>query len=183
VDLCGLKVDLRLFIGVCSKNANGENNMPDGEIYTGPMEDPATGWVRFAYPEVSPGRVVEGVELRFEERRVFSASEQRIKAFLLGMLDTDPGERYLGQFAIGKKYRIERAIKNILFDEKIGGSFHLAIGSSYPDPGGVKKSAIHWDMICDLKQDSEVLVDGELVYSDGSFVFQLILQAVLACFL
>lgn len=171
VELRGPNVDLKLSIaGRIIKNASGENNMPDGEIYTGPVENSASGWVRFTYPAVSQSRVVEGVELRFEEGKVVSASAQKNEAFLLQMLDTDPGARYLGEFAIGTNYQIDRAIKNILFDEKIGGSFHLAVGSSYPDTGGVNKSAIHWDMICDLKQDSEILVDGELVYRDGRFV-------------
>lgn len=172
VELRGPNVDLRLSIaGRIFKNACGMNNMPDGEIYTGPVEDSASGWVRFTYPAVAQSRVVEGVELTFEDGKVVKATAEKNQEFLTQMLDTDPGARYLGEFAIGTNYQIDRAIKNILFDEKIGGSFHMAVGSSYPETGGRNKSVIHWDMICDLKQDSEILVDGEVLYRNGRFVF------------
>jgi len=126
--------------------------------------------VRFTYPAVAQSRVVEGVELTFRDGKVVKATADKNQDFLLQMLDTDPGARYLGEFAIGTNYQIDRSIKNILFDEKIGGSFHLAVRASYPQTGAVNKSVKHSDMICDLKQDSEILVDGEVVYHNGKFI-------------
>jgi aminopeptidase len=145
--------------------------MPDGEIYTGPVEDSANGWVRYTYPAVYQGRIVEGVELTFEQGRVARATAGKNEDFLLRMLDTDPGARYLGEFAIGTNFEINRFTRNILFDEKIGGSFHMAVGAGYPETGSRNKSIVHWDMICDLRKDSEILVDGDVVYKNGQFVF------------
>lgn len=171
VRLRGPNVDLTLSIKDRKfKNACGLNNMPDGEVYTGPVEDSANGWVRFTYPAVSQGRVVDGVRLTFQDGEVVEAKADHNSDFLLQMLDTDEGARRIGEFAIGMNYQIDRATRNILFDEKIGGSFHLALGASYPETGGLNKSAIHWDMICDIKQDSEMLVDGEIVYRNGKFL-------------
>ena len=161
-----LSVKDRIFLNAC-----GHNNMPDGEIYTGPVEDSANGWVRFTYPAVYQGRVVSGVELTFEQGRVVKATAAKDEEFLQTILDTDQGSRYLGEFAIGTNFGIDRFTSNILFDEKIGGSFHMAVGAGYPETGSTNKSAIHWDMICDLKENSEILVDGELFYKDGEFAF------------
>ncbi len=170
VTLRGPNVDLSLSIkDRIFKNACGINNMPDGEIYTGPVEDSAQGWVRYTYPAMTQGKIVEGIELSFENGRVVKASARENEALLLTMLEMDSGARYLGEFAIGTNYEIDRFTKSILFDEKIGGSFHMALGASYPETGGRNKSMIHWDMICDLRQDSEIRVDGELVYRNGEF--------------
>lgn len=172
VELCGPNVDLRLSIkGRKFKNACGLNNLPDGEIYTGPVEDSVEGWVRFTYPAMNSGRIVEGVELKFEGGRVIKASATSNQDFLLKMIDTDAGARYVGEFAIGTNFEIDRFTRSILLDEKIGGSFHMALGAGYPETGSLNKSAIHWDMICDLRQDSEILVDGEVVYRNGQFTF------------
>jgi aminopeptidase len=171
VQLQGPNVDLTLSIkGRKFKNACGINNMPDGEIYTGPVENSANGWVRYTYPAVYQGRVVEGVELHFENGRVVKASAAQNQDFLLSMLDSDNGARYLGEFAIGTNYEIQQFTRNILFDEKIGGSFHMALGASYPETGGLNKSMIHWDMICDMRRDSEIRVDGAAFYRDGRFL-------------
>jgi aminopeptidase len=113
---------------------------------------------------------VEGIELTFEAGKVVKASGKRNEEFLLGMLETDAGARYLGEFAIGTNLEINRFTRNILFDEKIGGSFHMALGAGYSETGSQNKSIIHWDMICDIRQDAEIRVDGEVVYSDGQFV-------------
>jgi aminopeptidase len=164
VDL-SLSVQDRKFINAC-----GHNNMPDGEIYTGPVEDSLNGRVCFTYPAMIQGRIVDGVELVFKEGKVVEASAEQNQEFLLKMLDIDRGARYVGEFAIGTNYQIDRFTKSILFDEKIGGSFHLAVGAGYPETGSRNRSMIHWDMICDMRQDSEILVDGELVYRDGQFV-------------
>ncbi|NMB88327.1 MAG: aminopeptidase [Chloroflexi bacterium] len=171
VTLKGPNVDLSLSItGRTFLNSCGIHNLPDGEIYTGPVEDSVQGWVRFTYPAVYNGRMVEGVELYFENGRVVKATAQKYAAFLQQMLDTDAGARYLGEFAIGTNFEIDRFTRNILFDEKIGGSFHMALGASYPETGGRNTSAIHWDMICDMRQDAEIRVDGELVYQNGGFL-------------
>ena len=166
----GPNADLSLSIkGRTFLNACGTNNLPDGEIFTGPVEDSVNGWVRFTYPAIHQGRAVEGIELKFEGGKVVHASAKTNQEFLLRMLDSDPGARYLGEFAIGTNYEIDRFTRSILFDEKIGGSFHMAVGAGYPETGSVNKSVIHWDMICDMRQDSEIQLDGETVYSNGHF--------------
>ena len=170
VSLQGPDVDLRLSIkGRHFNNSCGLHNLPDGEIYTGPVETSLNGWVRYTYPAVFGGRVVEGVELTFEAGRVVKASAKKEQAFLQTILDTDAGARYVGEFAIGTNYQIDRFSRNILFDEKIGGTFHMALGMGYPETGSLNQSVIHWDMICDLRKDSEIRMDGEVVYRDGKF--------------
>ena len=172
VELRGPNVDLTLSIKDRKfRNASAQHNLPDGEIYTGPVEDSANGWVRYTYPAVYQGRIVEGIELTFEAGRVVKATAEKNQDFLLQMLETDAGARYLGEFAIGTNFEIDRFTRNILFDEKIGGSFHTAVGAGYPETGSKNKSIIHWDMICDLREDSEILVDGKVVYQNGNFVF------------
>lgn len=172
VEVRGPNADLRLSIkDRVFKNASGKQNLPDGEIYTGPVEDSAEGWVRYSYPAVHNGRVVEGVELTFEKGRVEKATAQKNQEYLLAMLNTDPGARYLGEFAIGTNFEIDRFTGSILLDEKIGGSFHTAVGAGYPETGNHNKSRIHWDMICDLRTDSEISLDGEVIYRNGEFVF------------
>jgi len=172
VDLRGPNVDLRLSIkGRTFNNSCGKHNLPDGEIYTGPVEDSLNGWVRYTYPAVYQGVVVSGVELRFENGKVIQATAQENQDTLLRAIDADPGARYVGEFAIGTNYNINRSTKSILLDEKIGGSFHMALGAGYPETGSRNHSAIHWDMICDLRGDSEIRVDGEVIYRDGKFTF------------
>ena len=172
VEVRGPNADLTLSIkGRTFRNACGQHNMPDGEIFTGPVEQSANGWVRFTYPAIYQGRVVEGIELKLENGRVVQAMAQKNQDFLLHMLDTDPGARYIGEFAIGTNYEIDRFTRSILFDEKIGGSFHMALGAGYPETGSTNQSLIHWDMICDLRQDSEIRVDGEVFYRNGQFLF------------
>lgn len=150
-------------------NCAGDKNMPDGEIFTGPVEDSANGWVRFTYPAIHRGTEVEGVELEFKDGKVIKASARKNEAYLLAMLDTDPGARFIGEFAIGTNYAIQRFTKSILYDEKIGGSFHMAVGAGYPETGSRNESTIHWDFICDMRDNSEILVDGELLYKNGQF--------------
>ncbi|MBN2043643.1 MAG: aminopeptidase [Anaerolineales bacterium] len=171
VVLRGPNVDLKLSVkGRQFVNACGLNNMPDGEIFTGPVEKSVQGWVRYTYPTIYNGRVVKDVELEFIDGQVLHAKASHNQAFLLKMLESDPGARYVGEFAIGLNFEINRFTGNILFDEKIGGSFHMALGAGYPETGSQNKSRIHWDMICDMRTDSEILVDGEVVYKDGQFV-------------
>jgi aminopeptidase len=171
VELRGPNVDLKLSIkGRTFNNACGEHNLPDGEIYTGPVENSAKGWVNYTYPAMYQGRIVDGIQLKFDEGRVVEASASENEQFLLKMLETDAGATYIGEFAIGTNFEIDRFTKSILFDEKIGGTFHMALGAGYPETGSQNKSDIHWDMICDMRKDSEILVDGEVVYRDGEFV-------------
>lgn len=170
VEVKGPHVDLTLSIkGRRFLNACGEHNMPDGEIFTGPVESSAQGWIRFEFPCVYHGNEVQGVEMRFQEGRVVEAKAERNEAFLQRMLETDGGSRYLGEFAIGNNFGVQRITREILFDEKFGGTIHLALGAGYPDTGSVNKSSIHWDLICDMRHDSEITVDGELFYKDGTF--------------
>ena len=143
--------------------------MPSGEIYTSPVEDSVEGWVRFTYPAIYSAREVDGVELTFEKGKVVKASAQKNEDFLLKMIETDQGASYLGEFAIGTNKRINRFIKNILFDEKIAGTIHMALGFGFPETGGKNESAIHWDMICDMRDGGQIHVDGELFYESGDF--------------
>ncbi len=166
----GPHVDLSLSIaGRTFINSDGKQNMPSGEIFTGPVEDSAQGWVRFTHPAILSGREVEGVELQFENGRVVKASAKKNEDFLLTMLDLDEGARYLGEFAVGTNNMINRFIKKILFDEKIGGTIHMALGKGYPITGSVNQSAIHWDMICDMRDGGQIFVDDELFYDSGEF--------------
>lgn len=166
----GPNVELDLSIeGRPFENCDGTKNMPDGEIFTSPVEDSVNGWVRFTYPAIREGREVEGVELTFEQGRIVKASAKKNEAFLLGMLDVDAGARYLGEFSIATNKRIDRFIKNILFDEKIGGTIHMAVGYGFPETLSQNKSSIHWDMICDMRDGGQITVDGELVYDSGEF--------------
>ena len=168
VEVKGPDVDLRFSIaGRTFINDDGHRNMPAGEVFTGPVEDSMEGRVRFSFPAVYVNRRVEGVELSFERGRVVEARAERDQAYLEQMLETDPGARYVGEWAIGLNDRIDRFMGEVLFDEKIGGSFHLALGSGYPETGSQNKSGLHWDMICDLRQAGEIVVDGECILRQG----------------
>jgi aminopeptidase len=171
VHVRGPNIDLRLSIaGRVFDNGNGRANFPDGEIWTGPVEDSVEGWVKFTYPAIENGREVEGVELVFEQGRVVKASARKNEDFLLHMLDVDEGARRLGEFAIGTNRGIQRFTRNTLFDEKIGGTIHMALGASYKETGGLNESAIHWDIVCDMRPDGEIWVDDVLFYKAGEFL-------------
>jgi aminopeptidase len=171
IRLHGPHIDLQLSIdGRSFVNSDGDRNMPSGEIFTGPVEESVSGWVRFSYPSIVAGRAVEGIELKFQEGKVVEASSKTNQDLLYAQLDADANSRYLGEFAIGTNFGIQQFTGNILFDEKIGGTVHMAIGAGYPDTGSVNRSAVHWDMICDMRHDSEMHVDGELFYKNGAFV-------------
>jgi aminopeptidase len=165
--------DIDLTVSVAGRtwiNAAGEKNFPDGEVFTGPVEDSASGRVRFSFPAIFQGREVEGVELTFERGKVAQARAAKGEDFLRAMLDTDPGARYLGELAFGLNYGIPKFTRNILFDEKIGGTMHMALGIGYPETGSKNTSGLHWDMICDLRADSEVKADGQAIYRNGRFL-------------
>jgi aminopeptidase len=144
--------------------------MPDGEVFTGPQEDRVDGHVRFSFPAIFGGREVEDVTLWFEKGKVVKATAAKNEAFLHKMLDTDEGSSRLGEFAFGTNFGVKRFVKNMLFDEKIGGTVHMAIGMGYPESGSRNESAIHWDMLCDLRSGGEVRVDGELFAKDGEYL-------------
>jgi aminopeptidase len=150
-------------------NSDGKRNMPSGEVFTGPVEDSANGVVRFTVPSSPRGVAVEDVELTFRDGEVVSARAGRGQEYLDRTLATDAGARRLGEIGIGTNRGIDRPIGAILFDEKIGGTVHLALGRSYPETGGVNESAVHWDLICDLRSGGRLSADGEVVQEDGVF--------------
>ncbi len=165
------ETDIRLSIaGRTFINCDCHENVPDGEIFTGPVEDSVEGRVYFSYPAIYGGREVTGVRLWFEKGRVVKASAEKNEEFLLATLDTDEGARYVGEFAIGTNAGITQFTREILFDEKIAGSFHMALGAGYPESGSKNESSVHWDMICDLRQGGEIWVDDILLYKNGQFV-------------
>jgi aminopeptidase len=151
-------------------NANGLRNMPDGEIFTGPVEESVEGWIHFDVPPIYRGIEVEGVRVKFERGKVVDAKASKNQDFLEQILDTDVGARYVGELGIGTNYDIQRYTKRILLDEKIGGTFHIALGSGYPMTGSKNSSAIHWDMICYVNEESEIVLDGEVIYKNGTFL-------------
>jgi aminopeptidase len=153
-----LRVDGRTWI-----NSNGRRNMPSGEVFTGPLEDSANGTIRFTVPSSPRGVLVEDVTLTFNDGEVVSARAARGQAYLDAALASDAGARFLGELGIGTNTGIDRATGSVLLDEKIAGTVHLALGRSYPETGGVNRSALHWDLICDLRQGGRITADGEPV--------------------
>lgn len=171
VHITGPGTDLKLSVADRTFIASGgRHNMPDGEFFTGPVEDSAEGEVTFHLPANYGGHEVTGVKFRFEAGKVVEATADQGEDFLNAMLDTDEGARRLGELGIGTNFGIDKGSGEILLDEKIGGTVHLAVGSSYPETGGVNESAIHWDMICDLRKGGKITVDGDLLQEDGKFV-------------
>ena len=176
-----LGTDLHVDVsGMTWINCDGHENFPDGEVFTGPNlnapdDGPSPGGVngvvRFGFPAVYRGREVHDVELTLERGRVVDAKASKNLDFLVAMLDQDPAARSVGEIAIGTNYRIREHTRNILFDEKIGGTFHMAVGAGYPETGNTNTSGLHWDMICDLRGGGTITVDGEVISRDGRFVF------------
>jgi aminopeptidase len=150
-------------------NADGHKNLPDGEVFTSPVEESAEGHVRFTYPATYQGSAVHDTQLWFEGGRVVRAESTSGTEYLQAILEADEGARRLGEVAIGTNDQVARFTGHALFDEKLGGSFHLALGRGFPDLGGRNVSSIHWDMVCDLRTDSTISADGEVFYRDGAF--------------
>ena len=151
-------------------NCSGKGNMPDGEVFTSPIEDSANGSVRFTLPGIFSEREVEDIKLIFRDGKVVDASATKGNEFLQRILGIDGADR-IGEAAIGTNYGITKFTKNMLFDEKIGGTVHIALGlNPAPETGGVNKSAIHWDILKDMKKDGEIYADGKLFYKNGKFV-------------
>lgn len=150
-------------------NSDGRRNMPSGEIFTGPLEQSARGTLRCTFPVCRGGREIRGISLRFEDGCVVEASAEEGGAYLDTMLGLDPGARRLGELGIGLNGGIQQFTRSILYDEKIGGTVHLALGQSYPETGGVNESALHWDLIVDLRRGGRVWADGRVVMEDGQW--------------
>lgn len=160
-----LSVDGRKWINCC-----GLNNFPDGEIFTSPVEDSANGVVYFDMPAIYRGSEAEKIRLEFKDGKVVKATAEKGQEFFLKMINQDEGASYLGEFAIGTNERIQKITGNILFDEKIGGSIHMALGASYPETGGKNESGLHWDLIKNMKNGGQLFADGKLIYENGKFV-------------
>ena len=172
VTLKGENVDITLRIqGRRFEKSDGWYNFPDGEIFTSPLEDSANGWIRFKYPGIFAGQEVEDIQLWFEHGRVVKERASRNQDLLTSLLNTDAGARVLGEWGIGTNYGITHFSKNMLFDEKMGGTIHFAVGHGFPETGGTNESGLHWDMLCDMA-DSEIKVDGELFYRNGRFALK-----------
>lgn len=151
-------------------NCCGKVNFPDGEVFTGPLEFSVEGHIRFSYPAIFQNREIEDVRLWFEDGKVIKASAAKGEQFLNDILDTDKGSRYVGEVAIGTNYGIKRFVKHMLFDEKIGGTIHMALGRSIPESKGINYSTIHWDMLCNMQNGGKIFADDELFYENGKFL-------------
>jgi aminopeptidase len=151
--------------------ADGRLNMPDGEIATAPVESTVNGVITFDFPGVLGGRLVEGIRLRWEEGKLVEAASATNQDFLRSILATDEGASRIGEFAIGANPAVKFFCKDILLDEKIGGTIHIALGRAYPACGGTNQSAIHWDIIKDMRQQGEIYLDGRLIFKDGIVQF------------
>ncbi len=147
--------------------AAGHSNMPDGEIATAPVESTIDGVIYFDFPGVLGGRLVHDIRLRWEQGKLVEATSSNNQDFLRSVLNTDAGASLIGEFAIGTNPEVNYFCKDILIDEKIGGTVHIALGRAYPKVGGTNQSAIHWDIIKDMRQEGEIYLDDELVFRNG----------------
>jgi aminopeptidase len=173
VRIVGVDTDLTFSIaGRRGQVDGGDSNIPAGEVFYSPVEDSANGVVTFGeYPGWYGGHQVQGIRFRFEDGVIVEASSESDEDFLLATLDTDEGARRLGEFGIGCNEGIDRAFGNALFDEKIYGTIHLAIGAGFPFLGGTNESAVHWDIVKELRNGGEIWLDGELVQKNGAWQF------------
>jgi aminopeptidase len=149
--------------------ADGRNNMPDGELATAPVNETLDGQIYFEFPGVLGGRLMHDMRLSWKQGRLVEASSSTNQDFLQSIINTDPGASLLGEFALGSNPGVTRFCKDILIDEKIGGTIHVALGRAYPDCGGTNESAIHWDIIKDIRTEGCVYVDGKVVLQNGKF--------------
>lgn len=173
VRIVGKDTDLTFSIkGRSGIKCSGTNNIPDGEVFYAPITESANGHIYYEFPAIRYGVQVDGIRLEFKDGKVVKATADKNEEFLNKILDTDDGARFLGEFGIGVNYGIQKFIKNILFDEKIGGTIHLAVGNAYEESGGENRSMVHWDMIKELRVDGEIYVDGKLVQKNGTFIYE-----------
>ena len=180
VDYLNTKKELRIVsehtdirVGIVGRkwiNCSGEVNFPDGEIFTSPLENQIDGYITFSFPGIYMGKQIEGVYLEVKDGKVITASAQKGEELLKTLLDTETGARSFGEVAIGTNYGIQKFTRNMLFDEKIGGTVHMAVGDSLAEAGGKNRSAIHWDMLCDMRESGKIYADGELFYEKGKFL-------------
>lgn len=171
IRIIGKNTDIKFSIeGRKAEKGDGKNNMPCGEVFIAPKEKSTQGYIEFSFPAIRAGREVDGVKLKFKDGKVIEASAVKGERYLKECLDMDSGARYLGEFGIGFNQNIQRFVKNILFDEKISGTIHLALGRAYKEGGGTNESALHWDMIKDLRGDGKILVDGKTIQEKGKFL-------------
>jgi aminopeptidase len=171
IRVVGKNTDLTLNVGGrLWRSCAGQRNMPDGEVFTSPLESSATGTIFFDIPTNYNGVEAKNVFLRLEAGKVVEAKADKGEDFLLKMLDTDEGARFVGEIAFGLNDNITKPSKNILFDEKIGQTMHMAVGASYTETGGKNKSALHWDLIKDMREDAFVELDGRMIYKNGKFI-------------
>jgi len=165
--------DTDLVVGINNRkwiNCCGKMNFPDGEIFTSPEENNINGYISFNYPAIYSGRMVEGVKLEIKDGEIIKATASVGEDFLRSCINTDQGSKYFGEVAIGTNYNIKKFTRHILFDEKIGGTIHMAIGSAMIEARGTNMSAVHWDLICSMLDGGRIYADGELFYSDGNFI-------------
>lgn len=155
-------------------NCDGKVNFPDGEIFTSPVEDGINGYITFSFPGIYAGKEIEGIKLKVENGKVVEATAQKGEELLKALLSTDEGASYFGEVAIGTNYGIKKFTRNMLFDEKIGGTIHMAIGDSMPEAGGKNRSTIHWDMLCNMRSGGKIFADGELFYENGEFIKEIL---------
>lgn len=151
-------------------NCDGQENFPDGEVFTCPIEDSVNGHIRFSYPGIYMGKEIEDIYLEFQAGKVIKATATKGEDLLLALLNTDEGAKRLGEIAIGTNYGIQKFTKNMLFDEKIGGTVHAALGAAPKESGGQNESGIHWDMLCDMHDGGQIYADDQLFYQDGKFL-------------
>ena len=151
-------------------NCDGLNNFPDGEVFTGPIENSANGYIRFSFPAEYGGREIEDVRVEFKDGKAVKATATKGEDFLNAMLDMDKGSRHIGELAIGTNFEITKFTMNTLFDEKIGGTCHMAFGAGFPETGSKNVSGLHWDMVCDLRKGGELYGDGQLFFKNGKFL-------------
>ena len=162
--------DVRMSVaGMKWINCDGHENFPDGEVFTGPVLDSVNGVINYSFPAVHHGREVQDVRLKFKDGKVVDASAGKGEEYLIGMLDMDAGARFMGECAIGTNFGITRYTRNTLFDEKIGGTVHFAVGAGYPETGNTNESGLHWDMVVDLRAGGYIEIDGVKINVDGKF--------------
>jgi len=161
-----LKVGGRTWVNSC-----GTTNMPSGEVFTGPVENSLNGQIRYTFPAIRSGTQVEDIRLTFENGRVVKAEAKQGLDYLNALISMDEGSCYAGEFAFGTNYGIGCFTNNMLYDEKIGGTIHIALGAAYPSTGSKNESGLHWDMLCDMREGGEVYADSELIYKNGKFIF------------
>lgn len=167
VHLIGENVDLRFRIhGDKAAADKGEDNMPGGEIFMAPIRESLNGWIKFEYPAIESGKEVAGIFLKFENGKVMESKADKNEDFLREMLATDENSSYVGEFGIGMNPKINKFTKNLLFDEKIGGTIHLALGMAYKENGGGNDSAIHWDIVKDMKK-ARIILDNKVIQEKG----------------